>query len=93
MAITSAEAIVRHTHTAAARTANSWRHAYSGEDRSTDKAKLMPSKANTTTAASFRRRSHRMDPAMKAGIGATICSVLILGLVLLVMQTLPISIG
>jgi len=34
-----------------------------------------------------------MDPAMKAGIGATICSILILGLVLLAIQTLPVSIG
>jgi hypothetical protein len=34
-----------------------------------------------------------MDPAMKAGIGATACSVLILAFVFLVMHTQPVSIG
>jgi hypothetical protein len=53
----------------------------------------MPPKANATNAASFRRRNQSMDPAMKAGIGATICSVLILALVFLAMHTLPVSIG
>jgi hypothetical protein len=43
----------------------------------------MSSKAKPTTAAPFRRRSHRIDPTMNAGIGATACSVLILALVLL----------
>jgi hypothetical protein len=38
-------------------------------------------------------RKHRVDPAMKAGIGATACSVLILALILLTMHTLPVSIG
>jgi len=52
----------------------------------------MPSN-KTATAAPFRRRNHSIDPAMKAGIGATACSVLILALVLLVMHTLPVSIG
>jgi len=33
------------------------------------------------------------QPAMKAGIGATACSVLIVALALLAMQILPISIG
>jgi hypothetical protein len=42
-------------------------------------------------AASFRRR--RMDPAMKAGIWATACSVLIVALVFLAMNTLQVSIG
>ena len=50
----------------------------------------MPPKAN---AALYRRRNSSMDPAMKAGIGATICSVLILTLVFLAMHTLPVSIG
>ena len=61
--------------------------------RPSQKAKLMPSKAKPTPAAPFRRRSQRFDPAMKAGIGATACSVLILALVLLAMHTLPVSIG
>jgi hypothetical protein len=50
----------------------------------------MPSKANATTA---RRGNHSMDRAMKAGIGATACSVLIVALVLLAMHVLPVSIG
>ncbi len=50
-------------------------------------------KSHATTAASFHRRSHAMDEAMKAGIGATACSVLILAIVLLAMHTLPVSIG
>ncbi len=53
----------------------------------------MPLKANATNAALFRPRSSSMDTAMKAGIGATICSVLILALVFLAMHTLPVSIG
>jgi len=53
----------------------------------------MPPKTNATNAASFRHRNQSMDPAMKAGIGAIICSVLVVVLVLLVMHTLPVSIG
>jgi hypothetical protein len=53
----------------------------------------MPEKFHATTAASFHRRRHGMDEAMKAGIGAIVCSVLILTIVLLVMQTLPVNIG
>jgi hypothetical protein len=53
----------------------------------------MPEKSHATTAASVHRRSHGMDEAMKAGIGATVCSVLILAIVLLAMHTLPVSIG
>jgi hypothetical protein len=34
-----------------------------------------------------------MDRAMKAGIGATACSVLIVALVLLTMHALPVSVG
>jgi hypothetical protein len=51
---------------------------------------------NTTLVAfatSFRRRNVRMDPAMKAGIWATACSVLIVTLVFLAMNTLQVSIG
>ena len=51
---------------------------------------------NTTLfafATSFRRRNVRMDPAMKAGIWATACSVLIVALVFLAMNTLQVSIG
>jgi hypothetical protein len=53
-------------------------------------AKPMPSKVNATTA---RRGNHGMDRAMKAGIGGTACSVLIVALVLLAMHALPVSIG
>jgi hypothetical protein len=53
----------------------------------------MPVKTNATTAKSACRRNHTMDPALKAGIGATVCSVFIMALVLLAMHTLPVSIG
>jgi hypothetical protein len=53
----------------------------------------MPSKANARTATSSRRGNYNMDRAMKAGIGATACSVLIVALVLLAMHALPVSIG
>jgi len=53
----------------------------------------MPSKANARTATSSRGGNHNMDRAMKAGIGATACSVLIVALVLLAMHALPVSIG
>jgi hypothetical protein len=55
-------------------------------------AKPMTSKASATPT-SFRRGNHSMDPAMKAGIGATACSVLIATLVLLAMHAVPVSIG
>lgn len=47
----------------------------------------------------FGRRGPRqlaprhLDEALKAGIGATVCSVIILGLMLLVLQVFPLSIG
>ena len=53
----------------------------------------MPSKANATSAASFRRCNDGMDQAMKAGIGATACGVLILAIVLPTMHALPVNIG
>jgi hypothetical protein len=53
----------------------------------------MPSKANATSTTSFRRHNDAMDPAMKAGIGAAACSVLIVALVFLAMHMLPVSIG
>ena len=53
----------------------------------------MLEKSHATTAASFHRRSRGMDEAMKAGIGATVCSMLILAIVLLAMHTLPTSVG
>jgi hypothetical protein len=53
----------------------------------------MPPKANATNVSLFRRRNSSIDTAMKAGIGAAICSVLILALVFLAMHTLPVSIG
>ena len=53
----------------------------------------MPKKSYVTTVASLHRRSHRMDEATKAGIGAAFCSVVILAVVLLSMHMLPGSIG
>jgi hypothetical protein len=53
----------------------------------------MPPKANATSTTSSRHRKQGMDPAMKAGIGATVCSLLIVALFLLAMQTLPVSVG
>jgi hypothetical protein len=45
----------------------------------------MSEKSHATTAAWFHSRSQGMDEAMKAGIGATACSVLILAIVFLAM--------
>ena len=53
----------------------------------------MLEKSYATTVASVHRRSRGMDEAMKAGIGATVCSMLILAIVLLAMHTLPTSVG
>ena len=53
----------------------------------------MPEKSHATTAASFHRRNHGIDEATKAGIGATVCSVVILAIALLSMHMLPVSIG
>ena len=53
----------------------------------------MPETSPATTAVSFRRRSRSMDEAMKAGVGATVCSVLILAIVLLATHALPTSVG
>jgi hypothetical protein len=41
--------------------------------------------------ASSQRRG--LDEATKAGIGATVCSMLLLAILFLVMHTLPIGIG
>jgi hypothetical protein len=41
----------------------------------------------------FRRGVPRMDEALKAGIGATVCSVIILTIMFAVLQALPVSIG
>ena len=49
-------------------------------------------KNNASTATSLRPRKG-MDPAMKAGLGATGCSVLIVALTCLAMHMFPISIG
>ena len=49
--------------------------------------------STNTKATSVSPPNYGMDEAMKAGIGATACSVLILAIVLLAMHTLPISIG
>ena len=53
----------------------------------------MTEKSHVTSSASFHHRSHRMDEATKAGIGATLCSLVILAIVLLSMHMLPVSIG
>jgi hypothetical protein len=53
----------------------------------------MPEKSPATTVVAFHRRSRGVDDAMKAGIGATVCSVLILAIVLLATHALPISVG
>ena len=50
----------------------------------------MPEKSHVTTV---HRRSHGIDEAMKAGIGATLCSLVILAIILLSMHLLPVSIG
>jgi hypothetical protein len=52
----------------------------------------MPVKKNASIATSLRPRKG-MDPAMKAGLRATGCSVLIVTLTYLAMHMLPISIG
>ena len=41
----------------------------------------------------FGRRGPRLDEAMKAGIGATICSIIILAVMVLVLHAMPIGIG
>ena len=53
----------------------------------------MPEKSPATTAVSFHRRSRGMNEAMKAGVGATVCSALILAIVFLAMHTLPANLG
>jgi len=53
----------------------------------------MCEKSPATTVVSFHRRSRGMDEAMKAGVGATVCSVLILAIVLLATHALPTSVG
>ena len=41
----------------------------------------------------FGRRGPRMDEAMKAGLGAALCSVIILAIMFMVLHALPVSIG
>jgi hypothetical protein len=41
----------------------------------------------------FGWRGPRMDEAMKAGIGAAVCSVIILAIMFTVLQALPLRIG
>jgi len=54
----------------------------------------MPAKTHAASATSFYFRPGRgMDEALKAGIGATVCSVFILAAVLLAMHALPVGIG
>jgi hypothetical protein len=52
----------------------------------------MPAKNNASTATSLRPRKG-MDSAMKAGLRATGCSVLLVALTYLAMHMFPISIG
>jgi hypothetical protein len=44
-------------------------------------------------APQFGRRAPKMDEAMKAGIGATLCSLIILAILFVVLHALPVSIG
>jgi hypothetical protein len=53
----------------------------------------MSEKSHAANVASFHRRGHGMDEATKAGIGAMLCSVVILATVLLSMHMLPVSVG
>ena len=55
--------------------------------------KAMSEKSHAMTAAAFLSRSRGMDEAIKAGLGAAACSVLILAVVFLAMHTLPVSFG
>ena len=55
--------------------------------------KSMPTRTQETTVASFRCRSQGMGEAVRAGIAATACSVLILAIVFLAIYALPVSIG
>jgi hypothetical protein len=41
----------------------------------------------------FGRRGPRLDEAMKAGIGAAVCSVIILAIMFMVLHALPVGIG
>ena len=52
----------------------------------------MPEKSHVTSRASFHRRSYGIDEATKAGIGATLCSLVILAIVLS-MRLLSVNIG
>jgi hypothetical protein len=52
----------------------------------------MPVKNNASTATSLRPRKG-VDPAMKAGLTATACSLLIVALSYLAMNMFPIIIG
>jgi len=45
------------------------------------------------SVAQFGRRGPRMDEAMKAGIGAALCSVIILAIMFTVLHALPVHIG
>jgi hypothetical protein len=55
--------------------------------------KPMPTQSHPTIAAAFHRRSHGMDEALKAGIGGTACSVVLLTIVFVAMHLLPLSGG
>ena len=58
-----------------------------------DRMKLLPEKSHTASFAWSQRRNRGLDEATKAGIGATVCSMLLLVILFLVLHTLPISIG
>ena len=49
--------------------------------------------STNTKATSFSPPSYGMGEAMKAGMGATACSVLLLTIVLMAMHLLPLSSG
>ena len=54
---------------------------------------LLGEKSHAASFAWSQRRNRGLDEATKAGIGATVCSMLLLAILFLVMHTLPISIG
>jgi hypothetical protein len=53
----------------------------------------MSTNVRAKIAASFRRRGYGMDEAMKAGIGASVCSVLILTILFVAMHLPLPSVG
>ena len=53
----------------------------------------MSARRRRTNVAPFYHTAHGMDEALKAGLGAAACSLLILSIALLVMHGVPAGIG